>query len=66
MLIHRLNVINSQVQVILCMIAGGGPEVGSPGLEKFASTEGNVLTNWEEITEIIMSLEEPTWEEIFK
>lgn len=48
------------------MIAGGGPEVGSPGLEKFASTEGNVLTNWEEITEIIMSLEEPTWEEIFK
>lgn len=66
MLIHRLNVIKSQVQVILCMIAGDGPEVGSPGLEKFGSTEGNVLTNWEEITEIIMSLEEPTLEEMFK
>lgn len=40
-------------------------EFGSHILRKFGSTEGNILINWKDIMEIIMSLEEPTLEEMF-
>lgn len=65
-LINRLRVIKPQTQVILCVIVGVWFEFGSPVLRKLGSTAGNVLPNWKEIMGIIMSVEEPTLEEMFK
>ena len=62
----RLNVIKPTGTSHSCQTVGVWFEFGSPGLTKFWSTEGNVLTNWKEITGIIMSLEETTFEDMFK
>lgn len=66
MFICRLSVIKPTGISHSCLIIGVWFEFGSPVLRKFQLTEGNVLTNWKEIIGIIMSLEEPIFEEMFK